>query len=165
MPSSRSPFYFAPVLGVVLLMVKVAPPTSINSIWKLPHRHAQKFISYVSLDPIKLTVNVDSHTQIKLGRSFSDLERTFTTGWRKISFWNDGTDTVLCGSSKTEMHRAFFLPGSLRFWMNIKKHSRVAHLLSSSKDQCLVLGCVDGLAGPWDPICVSFLVTLTKHLA
>lgn len=58
-----SPFYSVQSSspGIVSPTIRVCGPTSVSPLKKLPHRHAQRFVSQAILDPVMLTINVSYH--------------------------------------------------------------------------------------------------------
>lgn len=52
------PLSFRPLLKPWTTTVYVGPSVSINLIWKLNHRHAQKLVSMATPSPIKLTITL-----------------------------------------------------------------------------------------------------------
>lgn len=52
---------WSPFIQSLNLSTKFCGPTSINSVLKLPHRHSQRFVSQVTLDPDKLSMLTLTH--------------------------------------------------------------------------------------------------------
>lgn len=54
-----------PPHGIVLPMFRLFLPSSVNLLQEIPHRHAQRLVSWVSSEPVQLiTIAINHHTRL-----------------------------------------------------------------------------------------------------
>lgn len=61
---------FCPARGMVTPTFRLSLPFSIKFFWKCPHKHAQRRVSIVILNPINLTVEINCYRHLHAKAQF-----------------------------------------------------------------------------------------------